>query len=89
MRLLQRLSTTMVGSPFCFPSESWKRVLMLYAIMVSRCTRSTKSTGPTSEQFLQQFSIVAAMLLGATLDQVIAAEWAGEGNSTYMDRAHY
>ena len=57
--------------------------------MVSRCTRSTKSTGPTSEYFMQQLSIVAAVLLGATLDQVIAAEWAGEGNSTYMGRAHY
>ena len=29
------------------------------------------------------------MLLGATLDQVIAAGWAGEGSSTYMGRAHY
>ena len=64
-------------------------ILMVAAIMVSRCSRSTQSTGPTSEQFLQHLSIVAAMLLGATLDQVIAAEWAGEGNSTYMGRAHY
>ena len=42
----------------------------------------------TSEQFLQQLPIVAAMLLGATLDQVIAAEWTGEGSSTYTG-AHY
>ena len=37
----------------------------------------------TSEQFLQQLPVVAAMLLGATLDQVIAGEWAGKGSSRY------
>ena len=45
------------------------QMLMVVVIMVSRCT---KSTVPTSKYFLQHLSIVAAMLLGATLDKIVA-----------------
>ena len=80
--------------PLQTSSTGWRERVMVVKVMVlmARCTRSTKfptsESGLSSEQFLQQLSIVAAVLLGATLDQVIAAEWAGEGNSTYMGRAH-
>ena len=75
-KLLQISSTAAeaLAEPRC-PSVCRKRepeakamIWMALVIIISRCVRLTKFTGPTSEQFLQQLLTVAAVLLSATLD---------------------